>query len=401
GVHQRLPSSRERRMHERAHRGAGAGRDPLQRDQRRLDAGTGDERLGPDGPEERLAGGQLQQHRRRPVEARARGREPAIGDLALDHHAPCADPRELPERLEYERRGDRVRQVRHDARRRRVQRRKIHPHRVGEAQAHVVVALQHGLERRAQALVDLDRVDAGGRPGPPRGQRAEPWPDLEHDVVRPDPAPANGEVRQVLVEQEVLAEVRVRADAVLGEQPPGPGPRGPLGLGAHPCQPKARAAFVVVRASMAARAVPRRPARNRSVWATYSGRFGRPRRGTGARYGLSVSTSSRSSGSRRAAAWRSVALGKVSCPAKLVRYPPSTTSSTGSAIEKQWRTTTRPPASAASIASVSSSAARVWTTSASPSSRASPICAAKARRWASRAAWSRKKSSPHSPIATT
>ena len=58
-----------------------------------------------------------------------------------------------------------------------------------------------------------------------------------------------------------------------------------------------------------------------------------------------------------------------------------------------------PSARARSVAIVSSSAARVWITSGLSTSRASSICAWKARSWSARGVVSRKKSSPVSPIA--
>ncbi len=59
---------------------------------------------------------------------------------------------------------------------------------------------------------------------------------------------------------------------------------------------------------------PYRPARNRMTWTTWAGSFTWPRTGTGAQYGESVSTSSRSSGVMRADSRTSGAFGNVTMP---------------------------------------------------------------------------------------
>ena len=69
-------------------------------------------------------------------------------------------------------------------------------------------------------------------------------------------------------------------------------------------------ANVVERLHHAARRAPA------TTWVTYAGWFGLPRCGTGARYGLSVSASIRSSGHSRAASCRSVAVLNVTMPLK-------------------------------------------------------------------------------------
>ena len=78
----------------------------------------------------------------------------------------------------------------------------------------------------------------------------------------------------------MLAEVGVGAQAVGGEQAHD---AHPLARGRAAHQAKTRAALGVVRSSSSASVTPRRSAMNRSVWATLAGRFGPPRRGTGAR----------------------------------------------------------------------------------------------------------------------
>src|SRR5262249_36845673 len=68
----------------------------------------------------------------------------------------------------------------------------------------------------------------------------------------------------------------------------------------------------------------RDPARQAVVWTTFAGSFRLPRKGTGDRYGLSVSTSRRFSGTVAATRRRSAAFLYVSIPAK-DRYSPIAT----------------------------------------------------------------------------
>jgi hypothetical protein len=63
-----------------------------------------------------------------------------------------------------------------------------------------------------EAAVELDDVDVARQLREVLGQHAEPAADLEHDVVRPDLRRARDHAEQVRVDQEVLAEVAVRAD---------------------------------------------------------------------------------------------------------------------------------------------------------------------------------------------
>ena len=57
-----------------------------------------------------------------------------------------------------------------------------------------------------------DDVDVAGALGEVLGQYAEPAADLEHDVVGAQLGGARDHLEQVRVDQEVLAEVPVRAD---------------------------------------------------------------------------------------------------------------------------------------------------------------------------------------------
>jgi hypothetical protein len=70
----------------------------------------------------------------------------------------------------------------------------------------------------------------------------------------------------------------------------------------------------VVASASASNDIPRSSATRFAVWTTYAGSHGFPRSGTGARYGLSVSTRMRSSGAHRATSWIAAALLNVTIP---------------------------------------------------------------------------------------
>src|SRR5204862_853169 len=206
---------------------------------------------------------------------------------------------------------------------------------------------------------------------------------LEHDVALVELRHAPDHLEDVVVDQEVLAELAVGPDAELAQA-------AKAALAERTHQPNTRAALRSTTRSSSSYATPRSSATCSAVSTTFAGSFGFPRTGCGLRYGASVSTRSRSSGTSRAAAWRSVAFGYVTLPAKEHMYPRATHSSSRDGAEKQWRITVRPSACSRSVANVSSSASRVWITSGSPVRRATSICASNARRWSSRGARSRK-----------
>ena len=147
-------------------------------------------------------------------------------------------------------------------------------------QADVACVRNHLREGGLEAPVDLHRVHRAGRAREGGGQHPQAGAHLQHGVARADARLAHGQVDQVLVEQEVLAELGVGAQAMGREQPHDADPA-PPGRPGH--QAKARAAFRVVSSSRASSVTPRSAAMNRSVWTTLAGRLGRPRRGTGAR----------------------------------------------------------------------------------------------------------------------
>ena len=123
-------------------------------------------------------------------------------------------------------------------------------------------------ERGLERAVELDCVDVRHALGEVRGEDAEAGTDLEHDVVRPELGEPADHAEDVLVGQEVLAE--------------------PL-LGADHARPNAAVAFASSCAASAMGSSPRASASTATVWTTLAGSFGRPRRGCGLRYGLSVS----------------------------------------------------------------------------------------------------------------
>ena len=164
--------------------------------------------------------------------------------------------------------------------------------RVAELDADVRYLRQVRLER----AVDLDGVDERDPLGEVAREDAEPGADLEHDVLGLELGETADDAEDVLVDEEVLAEVLLRAD---GHE-----------------RPKAAVAFASICASSSVGSSSRAAASAASVWTTFAGSFGRPRTGCGARYGLSVSASRRSAGTCVAATRRSDAFGKVTFPAK-------------------------------------------------------------------------------------
>src|SRR6266498_4102477 len=63
-----------------------------------------------------------------------------------------------------------------------------------------------------ERAVDLDRMHERDAVGEVARQDAEPGADLEHDVVRLEPGEPSDHAEDVLVDEEVLAELLLRAD---------------------------------------------------------------------------------------------------------------------------------------------------------------------------------------------
>src|SRR5919198_319636 len=168
--------------------------------------------------------------------------------------------------------------------------------RVGDLELDVRPVSEPLRERVRKRAVELDRVHARDAVGEIGGQDPEPRTDLEHDVLRRELREAADHAEDVLVDEEVLPEL------LLGEREP------------HESE-NAAAAFASSRAASSAGSSPRASASAATVWTTFAGSFGRPRRGWGLRYGLSVSARRRSGGTRRAASRSSSAFGYVTLPA--------------------------------------------------------------------------------------
>src|SRR5438132_665911 len=263
---------------------------PSKRDKRGIDVRRRLEDPPGDGMESGALGGELDEHRDGAVVLCPRTGKEAVGNLALNHHAPEPNVRQSIEALDDQRRGDVVREVRHELRR---VLRQLELEGVAESYVDV---FREAAERRLERVVDLDRVDAADSLGEVTGEHSLPGPDLEHDVFRPELREPADHLEDVRVAQEVLP-VRL------------------LGPRAHGSE-KHSVAFRSICCSSSAGSARRARARAASVWTTFAGSFRRPRTGCGARYGESVSTRMRRGGTSVAASRRSTAFGKVAFPAK-------------------------------------------------------------------------------------
>ncbi len=121
------------------------------------------------------------------------------------------------------------------------------------------------LQGLLEPAVDLDRVDVGHLRREVGGQHPEPGADLEHDVLRPQVGQAVDDPQDVVVEQEVLAEVAVGLQPQLAEPGEGQLARRPV---AHRPNANARAALATTCSPSAPASSPRRPATKRSVSST-------------------------------------------------------------------------------------------------------------------------------------
>src|SRR5438034_2681093 len=97
---------------------------------------------------------ELNEHRDGSVRLRARLGEEAIGDFALDHHAPELEGRQPVEALDDDRCRDVVWKVRDELVRRWSQRGEVETEGVAPVQAYVLP----GGDARLQGAIDLDRV---------------------------------------------------------------------------------------------------------------------------------------------------------------------------------------------------------------------------------------------------
>jgi len=197
---------------------------------------------------------------------RARAGKPAIGNLALHHHGPPIDLRQAPQALDHDGRRDGVGQVGDEPGRGRVEGLQRQAHGVVPVDDDVAHAPQGVVEGRPQTPIDLDGVNRPRRASQGHGEHTDSGADLDRDVVRRDLTFAHRKVGKVLVEQEMLAKIGVRAKPVGREQAQHPKPRRRAGRqAALPRRGKARSALAVVTASISAMLTPRSSARTRSV----------------------------------------------------------------------------------------------------------------------------------------
>ena len=87
--------------------------------------------------------------------------------------------------------------------------REVELQRVAELEAEVRDLGQVGYER----AVDLDSVDERDASGEVAGEHAKARADLQHDVVRVQLGEPADDAEDVLVDEEMLAELLLRADA--------------------------------------------------------------------------------------------------------------------------------------------------------------------------------------------
>ena len=133
------------------------------------------------------------------------------------------------------------------------------------------------------------------------GQDAEAAADLEHDVVRRQLGSAGDDAQQIVVDQEVLAELAIGVNVV-------PAQAARLACrGSRLTTREDPPGVVLDLVSSSPYPTPRSSATQRAVCVTLAGSLALPRTGCGARKGASVSTSSSSAGRARAAVWSSVA----------------------------------------------------------------------------------------------
>src|SRR5438270_5121866 len=252
-VRKRLPPVRERRLDDLLHareviweRGSPEG------DERGIDVRRRPEDGPRDGVEADALGDELNEHRDRAVGLRPRTREEAVGYFALDHHAPEPERRQTVQALDDERRRDVVREVRDELGRRRRERGEVEPERVAEDEGHGWARFEPLAQVGFERTVELDRVDVTDPIGEVAREHAETRADLEHHVFGGELGEPADHAEDVLVDEEVLAEVAVRRD-----REPGHGSE------------NAAAALASIRSASAAGSSPRASASPATVCMTY------------------------------------------------------------------------------------------------------------------------------------
>ncbi len=204
--------------------GSGAGPVRCEPDEHGVDVGHRREHRARHRAQDLHVAGELGEHRRQPVGARAGPGGEALADLLLDHPDPAPHVVELLDRAQDGARRDAVGQVGDDLRRRRRQRAQVELHRVGEVQRDVGERVDGVAQRRLERAVELDDVDVRDARREVLREHAEAAADLEHDVVGLEPRLALDHAEDVGVDEEVLAEVAL----------------GPHAEVAHPAQARLR-----------------------------------------------------------------------------------------------------------------------------------------------------------------
>ncbi len=151
-------------------------------------------------------------------------------------------------------------QVRDEFRRGRYERPEVEAKRVAELDVDVFVTRQPLGEMRLERAVELDGMNARDSLGEVRSQDAQPGADLEHHVVVVEHGEAVDHAEDVLVDEEVLAEIAIGSDRK-----------------AHGSE-KAAVAFVSIRVPSSSASSPRASASAATVSRTFAGSLGRPRR---------------------------------------------------------------------------------------------------------------------------
>ena len=125
--------------------------------------------------------------------------------------------------------------------------------------AHIRACAKRVAERIAQTLVDLDHVYVRDALCEVLGEHPEAAADLEHHIVLAELGRAGDHPEDVGIDEEVLAEVAVGANAEAAQA-------SEAGLRRHASHhANVRAALAVIAAASSALSVPRSCARNASV----------------------------------------------------------------------------------------------------------------------------------------
>ena len=158
-------------------------------------------------------GDELYEHRDGAVGLRRRLGEETVRHFPLHHHAPELDAGEAGKALNDQRGGDVVREVRHQLRRVGRDPGEVELQGVAKPKVDVRSAGQTRGQARLQRAVELDRVHSTNPVCEVLGEDAEARADLQHDVLLPELGEPADHAEDVLVDEEVLPKLLLRADA--------------------------------------------------------------------------------------------------------------------------------------------------------------------------------------------